>query len=131
MPNTILPPSDPQQNAPLNDPAAIPFSPKIPDGMLLGEKASEIFIPNNETQPAREQEKETITNLAPEPKKAVSKNTPDAVQTQPSAKVNVVNKATRKETLHPVGPKADVTTIAADKEEAEFITNVEETHANK
>ena len=41
---------------------------------------------------------------------------------------NVVDKTTSKEKLHKVGPQADTITTLADKEEEEFIEQVEEHH---
>lgn len=110
------------------------FTPNLKQGAF----ESPVLLPN-ETQGAAENkvEKETVQEITrPAPIPAALQDT--QTQTQPTddqstktIKPNVVDKKTNKETLHPVGKSADAITTLADKEEEEFITNVEKHHGKK
>lgn len=116
----------PKQNVPPANPG-LDFQPNAPSGLEMP------ITPAAETVELKP-EATAEFEIAPE----ITKPTPSIQHTnqnipttpiQPTPVIpTVVNKTTNKEKLHSVSPNADAITSLADKEEEEFITEVEKHH---
>lgn len=116
----------PKQNVPPVNPG-LDFQPNAPSGLEMPITPAETGELKPETTAELEVTPE-ITKPIPtiQPTNQTIQSAP--VQTAP-AKPTVVIKTTNKEKLHPVSPNADAITSLADKEEEEFITEVEKHHS--
>ncbi len=141
-------PQDDLNNQPIQDPQIVPgslqYMPSGPSGIGSGAEsiptivvpeatAPEIFQPEVQKPVEAEPtvEKETFVPLAAVVEKKPAQEAPQVKQSIPQDKPNIVDKTKDIAPLHHIPQTHDKLTSIADKEEEEFIKEVETAHEHK